>query len=173
MALIHSFAPVADIDAQVLILGTMPGPRSLALGEYYAHPGNTFWRIMGELFGFDPASPYASRVCALGSARVAVWDVLRSCVREGALDANILGAGLVANDFREFFQCHTRIHSVYFNGSTAEALYRRYVLPQLGATPLACLRLPSTSPAHASASYERKLQAWRVVGQGAAGRKPI
>jgi hypoxanthine-DNA glycosylase len=75
---VKSFAPIEKADAKILILGSMPGEASLKAGEYYAHPRNLFWRIMGELLGFDPSLPYKERIQALKSARIALWDVLRS-----------------------------------------------------------------------------------------------
>ena len=166
-AAVHGFAPVANVDAEVLILGTMPGPRSLTRAEYYAHPQNAFWRIIGEILGFDASVPYADRLQALRSARVGLWDVLRTCVREGASDSNIDEVGLVPNGFSEFFARHKEIRLVTFNGAKAESLYRRHVLPQLDLEGKRYLRLPSTSAAHASTSFEHKLRAWREVMQPA------
>ena len=103
MARIHSFEPIGDRNAEVLILGSMPGTRSLTAGQYYAHPHNVFWRILAELLHFDAASSYEARVRALKSARVALWDVLHSCVRAGSLDAMIENDTQIANDFRRFF----------------------------------------------------------------------
>jgi double-stranded uracil-DNA glycosylase len=157
---IRSFAPIADRRARVLILGSMPGAESLAQGRYYAHRHNSFWPIMAALFGFDPAAPYEARVRALRARRVAVWDVLQSCVREGSLDARIDEE--VANDFAAFFGAHRAITHVFFNGAKAEACYRRHVGPALG-RPMRYARLPSTSPAHASLSMARKLAAWRAI----------
>jgi len=139
----------------------MPGDASLRAEEYYAHPRNHFWRLMGTLIGFDPGLPYAERVQALKSAGVALWDVLHSCTREGSLDANIDHATL--NDFRTFFAQHKNIAHVFFNGSAAEQLYRREVLPVLNRPQIEYQRLPSTSPANASYSFERKLDAWRAL----------
>ena len=89
VAHIYSFAPIAERNAGILILGSMPGRASLAAGQYYAHAQNAFWRIISELLQFDPVSSYAVRVQALKSARIALWDVLRSCKREGSLDSMI------------------------------------------------------------------------------------
>ena len=160
---VQSFAPIENTDARILILGSIPGEASLRAGQYYAHPRNLFWRIMGELLDTDPASSYGQRVQALKSARIALWDVLRSCHRKGSLDSNIDDVSLVPNDFAAFFLRHPGITHVFFNGSKAEACYRRHVQPVIRIESLEYLRLPSTSPANASISYERKLEAWRVI----------
>jgi len=167
-ARIRSFPPIAGRNARVLVLGSMPGRASLAARRYYAHPHNAFWRIVGELLGLDPAAPYQARVRALKAARIALWDVLHSCVREGSLDARIEEE--LANDFAAFFRRHPGITKVVFNGAKAEASYRRHVLPALGATRLRYSRLPSTSPAHAGMTYARKRRAWRTVLKSAQPR---
>ena len=163
LARVRSFGPIEDGNARVLVLGSMPGQASLAAGQYYAHPQNTFWRIVAELFRCDPASPYPARIAALKSARIALWDVLQSCRREGSLDARIERDTQVANDFRTFFRKHRKIKHVFFNGAKAEACFKRHVAGRMDAGHIAYLRLPSTSPAHASLSFERKLQAWRKI----------
>ena len=163
MPRVESFAPLARRNATVLILGSMPGEASLRAAQYYAHPRNQFWPLLGALFGFDPAAPYPRRVRALTAARVAVWDVLASCVREGSLDSAIEGDTVVVNDFAGFFRRHRNVTRVYFNGAAAEVAYRRQVLSRLSAQPLSYRRLPSTSPANASQSYRAKLAAWRCV----------
>jgi hypoxanthine-DNA glycosylase len=165
---VRCFPPVADAGATRLILGSMPGVASLRAGEYYAHPRNQFWRILGELLGVDPAAPYADRVAALTAAGIALWDVLQSCSRAGSLDAAIERGSIVPNDFAAFFAGHPRVRHVYFNGSTAEQYFSRRVLPLVPSRECAYRRLPSTSPAHAALSYADKLAAWRVVTDGAA-----
>ena len=163
MARIHSFEPIGDRNAEVLILGSMPGTRSLTAGQYYAHPHNVFWRILCELLHFDAASSYEARVRALKSARIALWDVLHSCVRRGSLDAMIENDTQTANDFRRFFGGHRKIRRVFFNGAKAEACYRRHVLREIGPGTIGYARLPSTSPANASMSFAHKLRAWRAI----------
>lgn len=133
---------------------------SLRRKQYYAHPRNQFWKFMEALFGIDRASPYGTRVRALKARRIAVWDVLHSCVREGSLDTSIEAE--VPNDFAAFFGAHRGITHVFFNGAKAEACYRRHVEPQAGGA-MRTTRLPSTSPAHASLSMARKLAAWRAI----------
>lgn len=166
---IRSFAAVENPEAHVLILGSMPGVASLSAGEYYAHPRNAFWRILGDLAGAGPELPYAARLQALRAHGLALWDVLHSCERPGSLDADIVPDSIQPNDFAGFLASHRRIRRIVFNGATAEQCFRRHVLPGLTASgvinaldaPLTLLRLPSTSPAHAGMPYERKLALWR------------
>ena len=163
MPRVEGFAPIARRDARILILGSMPGVASLRAGQYYAHPRNHFWPLLGDLLGFDAAASYARRVRAVTAARIAVWDVLQSCVREGSLDTAIEDDTLEANDFAQFFSRYRNVLRVYFNGAKAEDCYRRHVLPHLEASALDYRRLPSTSPANASQSYRAKLAAWRCI----------
>lgn len=163
MARIRSFEPIEDRNAEVLILGSMPGRASLIAGQYYAHAQNVFWRIISELLQLDAAAPYSTRVRALKSARIALWDVLHSCTREGSLDSMIERDTQTANDFRAFFRSHTKISRVFFNGATAEACFKRHGLRDIDGGSISYARLPSTSPANASMSFADKLSAWRVV----------
>ena len=163
MTRIHSFSPIADSNARILILGSMPGRASLQAHRYYAHPQNGFWRIMSQLLQLDPTATYDERVELVKSAGIAVWDVLQSCIREGSLDSNIERDTLVANDFRTFFQVHSKITHVFFNGAKAETCFRQHVLRELEQVRLSYARLPSTSPANASATYAQKLKEWRVI----------
>jgi len=160
---IYSFGPIANINAKVLILGSMPGTASLRAGEYYAHPRNHFWRLLQALVGLNPASSYELRIQALQSANIALWDVLHSCRREGSMDASIEQATQTANDFQTFFAQHPYITHVFFNGSAAEQIYRRVVLPAIALNHIEYKRLPSSSPANATYSFERKLDAWKAV----------
>jgi hypoxanthine-DNA glycosylase len=161
--LLLCFEPVADSNSEILILGSMPGRESLAAEQYYAHRRNAFWKIMSDLLGFDPGSSYEARLQELKTARIALWDVLQSCIRVGSLDSSIDAGSISVNDFRSFFRTHANIHTVFFNGAMAESTYRKYVLPTVSAVPVSYTRLPSTSPAHASLSYEQKLQVWRTA----------
>lgn len=156
----RGFPPIEAPRARVLVLGSMPGTASLAAGEYYAHPRNAFWSIVGELTGAPPSLPYARRVAALRTSGVALWDVVASCRRRGSLDTAIERTSLEINDFAAFFARHPRLELVLFNGATAEALFRRRVLRTLGGRALRLQRLPSTSPAHAGLGTKRKRAAW-------------
>ncbi|MEH6650794.1 MAG: DNA-deoxyinosine glycosylase [Motiliproteus sp.] len=165
MSQASSFDPVITDGAQVLILGSMPGLRSLEAQQYYAHPRNAFWPIMAELFGFDSALPYDERLRLLQIQRVALWDVLADCYRPGSLDSAIVESSIQANDFPTLLQRYPTLKAICFNGAKAEQSFRKHVRPLLGdsAEEITFQRLPSTSPAHASLSYDQKLCQWQVV----------
>lgn len=159
------FPPIADAQARVLILGSLPGQVSLRQQQYYAQPRNAFWTLMGRLFGAGPDLPYDERTQRLIQSGVALWDVCAAAHRPGSLDAAIRPDSVVPNDFAPFIAAHPQIRLIAFNGSKAAALYRRMVLPGL---PLAlqairCETLPSTSPAHAAMAPEDKLARWSSI----------
>ncbi len=155
--LLQGLPPIVDDNARVLILGNMPSVMSLATQQYYANPRNGFWRITGEIFGFDASEAYEVRVSALCASGVAVWDVLRLCRRVGSLDSAIELNSMVANDFESFLDAHPAIERVFFNGAAAEKNYGRLAGVD---RPLRYRRVPSTSPAQ-TMRYIDKLGAWR------------
>jgi hypoxanthine-DNA glycosylase len=159
-----SFAPIENRHAQILILGSMPGIKSLQEQQYYAHPRNSFWPIMAHLLNFDVNLSYKNKCQKLIKHHIAVWDVLKSCQRPGSLDQHIEDNTMVVNDFTEFLNQHPHIQSLFFNGTKAKQIFKKHVLPQLTTPPfLSYSRLPSTSPAHASMSFENKLQHWQQI----------
>jgi len=151
----------------VLVLGSMPGAASLLAGQYYAHRQNRFWPFMGVLVGAHPALPYAQRLQRLGSAGIAVWDVIAHCRREGSLDTSIRDE--TVNDFEPFLAQHPGVSTVLFNGAKAETTFLRRV-PTLAGGELRHQRLPSTSPANASQTDAAKLAAWRDALRDAGAR---
>lgn len=160
-----SFRPLLANNARSLILGSMPGEKSLQMNQYYAHPQNSFWYILGRLFGFDPEDSYEHRVKRITDLGICVWDVLESCLRDGSLDSAIKTSSVVSNNFELLFSTHTNIKTVFFNGAKAEQLYRKLVLPVIEGkvTEVQYIRLPSTSPAHAAMSKKQKLKQWRII----------
>lgn len=158
----RGFGPVSDSRARVLILGSLPGRRSIADAEYYAQPRNVFWRIMGELAGADPALDYLQRLERLKAAGIALWDVLAAGERPGSLDSAIVRASIVVNDISAFLGEHPGIRLICCNGRMAAELYDRHVVPGLRVAHqhIVRVRLPSTSPANASVPYAHKLQRW-------------
>jgi double-stranded uracil-DNA glycosylase len=149
----------------VLVLGSMPGPASLRAQQYYAHPQNLFWPIVGAACGFDASLPYANRCAALGEAGIALWDVLGSCRRVGAADSSIALADAVANDLPGFLRGHARVARVLFNGALAGKVWRQRFGAQLAAghPQLELIRLPSTSAANAAMGRAQRQQAWQAA----------
>lgn len=162
--MLKGFPPISRPDARVLILGSMPGRESLAQQRYYAHPRNSFWPIVCELFKLT-GSDYRQNVQQLKQNHVAVWDVLKACCRTGSLDSEIDTRTIITNDFQDFFAGHPQIRRVFFNGARAESIYLKHVSPGLDGAraTLKLQRLPSTSPAYASMSLEQKQEEWRIL----------
>ncbi len=165
---LRSFPPAAAEGVRVLILGSMPGVESLRQQQYYAHPRNAFWPIMGTLFGFSPALPYKKRLEKLNRAGVALWDSLAGCERSGSLDSNIREP--MPNDIPGLLKKYPAIHSIFCNGTASYQFLKKYHGALFGRSDLEIRQMPSTSPAAAMYSFEQKLQQWTVVRQAAAGR---
>lgn len=151
------FPPIAGGRARVLILGSLPGQRSLLARQYYAHPQNAFWRIMQELTGAEGS--YQRRCSVLVEHGIALWDVLAESVRPGSMDADIRVDSAEANDFAGFLAEHREIELICFNGQKAAKLYQRLVVTDSKDTRQ-YQTLPSTSPAYASMPYALKLEHW-------------
>lgn len=143
----------------------MPSEMSLLKQQYYGHQRNAFWPIMLSIFyhssGVDKPS-YSQRTRLLTENNIAVWDVLQSCTREGSLDTEIKMDSIKTNDFKTFYSEHTRITRVCFNGAKAEAIYNKYVLPQVKKKfeHIEYFKLPSTSPAYAAMTLQQKITIW-------------
>jgi hypoxanthine-DNA glycosylase len=162
-----SFPPIATKHSRVLILGSMPGIKSLEAQQYYAHPQNAFWHVMSALFEM-PVDTYEQRVALIKENNLALWDVLKCCERHGSLDMRIDDKTIEINDFAGFFRKHPAITHVFCNGTKSESEFRKRVLPALPETlqkRLVVNRLPSTSPAMASLPKASKIKAWRAVKQ--------
>ncbi len=161
----RGLAPVVGAHAHTLVLGSMLGKKSLELRQYYAHPQNAFWKIMGALFDAETKT-YAARLSIIENNKLALWDTLKCCVRPGSLDADIDDASIEANDFAPFFKKYPAITRVFFNGTKSEQVFRRRVMPELSDAikkRITFARLPSTSPAHAGRSFKQKLALWRAI----------
>jgi hypoxanthine-DNA glycosylase len=165
-ARVASFPPVVGPAPRVLVLGSMPGVRSRAARQYYAHPQNRFWQVMDMLCGAGPRLAYAARLARLRAAGIALWDVLAECERDGSLDATIARGSERANDVAGLLRRHASIRVVAFNGAKARSSFARHVLPALPSPVLARIEsvaLPSTSPANASIPWPEKLARWRAL----------
>lgn len=156
-AMRRGFPPIVDRRTETLILGSFPSEASLAARQYYAHPRNQFWRLLGAALGEPLAElDYDRRQARVLAHRVGIWDVLEACRRPGSLDADIREAR--ANDFSRLRRLAPRLRRVLFNGGTAGRF-----APQFAAAGYATAVLPSSSPAHAGRSFEQKLALWRAA----------
>lgn len=158
MTLKASFAPLADGHTRVLILGSLPGDRSLAAGRYYAHPQNQFWRLVGTAIGRDLAAvDYDARLGELRAAGIGLWDVIDTARREGSGDAAIREHA--ANDLAALVARLPALRAIAFNGGKALALGR----PLVADLPVALIALPSSSPLH-TVGIAAKQPAWDAIG---------
>ena len=156
-ALLTGLPPVIDESIRILILGSFPGEASLSAGQYYAHPRNQFWRLIGAAVEIDLVSlAYEDRLEALLDARVGLWDVVASARRRGSLDAAIRDHS--PNALPDLAAALPELRAVGFNGGTSA----RLGMPALAESRLALLPLPSSSPAY-TLPFERKLEAWMAL----------
>jgi hypoxanthine-DNA glycosylase len=155
--MLKGFPPVADGDTHTLILGSFPGVASLDVAQYYAHPRNQFWRLVGAVIG-EPLSDllYEERIGRLLAHGIGLWDVLAACEREGSLDAAIRHAS--PNDFASFRRYAPRLRKLCFNGKASG----RFELI-IRAAGFDTLVMPSSSPANAGVSFEEKLGVWSGI----------
>ena len=153
-----SFAPITPDNAKILILGTMPGTKSLELNQYYGHKQNNFWKFMFEILKEKFSTDYETRTALLIKNKIALWDVLQFCDREGSLDSAIKNE--IANDFETFLETHSNINTILFNGQKAAAFFKKYVHLK---KQYSLITLPSSSPANASKTFESKLEEWKII----------
>ncbi|WP_298160478.1 DNA-deoxyinosine glycosylase [Brevundimonas sp.] len=155
----HAFAPLADDRTRLLVLGSLPGDASLKAAQYYAHPQNGFWRLIGVAIGRDlHAMAYADRIEALRVAGIGLWDVIASAERPGSLDAAIRSPQ--AADLRGLISALPNLKAVAFNGSTAAKGGRKILA---GVEGLTLIDLPSSSPAHATRTLAEKAERWALL----------
>ena len=161
---LQSFPPVIDSTSHTLILGSMPGRVSLSESQYYAHPRNAFWHIMGALYGAGFDRPYQERLSILLAHGIALWDVIGECTRYTSLDADIDESSIIPNDFVRLLLFHPRIRRIFFNGGKAEQAFKKLVRSGLGDSldTLSLQKLTSTSPANARHSILDKTEMWRI-----------
>ena len=155
--IIHPIPPLFDADARILILGSFPSVKSREAGFFYGHPQNRFWKVMAALFSEPVPQTAEERRSFLLRNHVAAWDVIASCTITGSADSSI--RDVVVNDLSPILT-GAPIRQIYVNGKKADALYRKYLLPQVGREAVC---LPSTSPANAAWSLDRLLSVWQQI----------
>jgi len=156
--------PIIDDNSRVLILGTMPGVLSLQKQQYYANPGNLFWKIIYGLFNLLPEENYDARVAFIKKKGIAVWDVLKHCTREGSSDSNIMD--IEVNEFSELLKRYDRIKCIAFSSQKASQLFFKFVVPDTEETVkqrVKFLSLPSPSGQNARMNLTGKIAAWKRI----------
>ncbi len=162
----HTFGPWFDEQSRVLILGTMPSPKSREEGFYYAHRQNRFWRVLPAVYELPPLVGDVERQKQfLTEHHLALWDVLASCDIQGASDASIKNP--VPNDMNEILS-RAQIRAIFVTGTKAGSLYRKYCLPQCGVPATV---LPSTSPANCAVSLDQLCDQYKVIRWAAEERE--
>ena len=154
---LHPLEPVADAGSRVLLLGTMPSPKSREAGFYSAHPQNRFWRVLAALWGEETPAGTQERLAFARRHHIALWDVLRACSIEGADDGSIRQPEV--NDLRQVLE-RADIRAIFTTGAKAAALYKRYCLPVTGRP---AIPLPSTSPANCRVTLDGLTEAYRAI----------
>lgn len=153
-----SFSPISSKDSNILVLGTMPGTKSLELNQYYGHNQNNFWKFLFTIFKEEFSNNYETKKALLLKNKIALWDVLQYCDRVGSLDSAIKNE--IANDFETFLKQHPKINTILFNGQKAAAFFKKYVHLKKDYN---LIILPSTSPANAGISFQSKLDQWKII----------
>jgi len=151
----ESFSPVVGIDPKILILGTMPGRKSLEMQEYYAHPRNILWKIIFNLLKVTEKNTYSEKIELVKEKQIALWDVCYSCRREGSLDSNIKDES--PNQIPDFLKRYPSIEIIIFNGQKSREKYLKY-FDYIEGLEYHCL--PSTSPANTSMNFQEKIVKW-------------
>ena len=153
-----SFPPISNPETEILILGTLPGEKSLQMQEYYAHPQNKFWRIIAAITNNQTPVTYSGKTSLLLANKIGVWDVVREAKRIGSLDSNIVGES--QNDLDRFISEHKNLKVIGFNGAKALKLFDKYFVRQENIRYVA---LPSSSPANARISFEELCERWNGI----------
>ena len=153
-----SFAPIIAVDPKILILGSLPGDRSLKENEYYAHPQNRFWPTVTHILNANPGLDYNQRIHLLQTNGICLWDVCETAQRMGSMDTDILKE--TPNDISCLLDKNLSIFAILFNGKKAEQLFDRH---QGRRKNIQYFTLPSTSPANARCGKDQLIQAWGII----------
>lgn len=155
--IIHTIEPVYDAQSRILILGSIPSPKSREYGFFYGHPQNRFWKVLSAVLDVPLPISNMDKKQMLLTHKIALWDVLHACTIDGAEDASIKSP--VPNDLSCIFDT-ADIHTVYTTGTKAYALYKKHIQPQTG---ICAVALPSTSPANCAWSLDALIGAYAAI----------
>lgn len=158
MQTISSFEPLIYENSNILILGSIPGEKSLQMREYYAHPRNQFWRLLAAVYNEELPGNYDDKLLFLRTHNIAVWDMIDTCIRKGSLDSNIQGETI--NSIQELLNAHPNIRHIFLNGSKSFELFKKLMKDHPIDIPYS--RLDSSSPAYTK-SFDLKLEGWEEI----------
>lgn len=154
---IHEIAPVFDTHSKIMILGSFPSVKSREGKFFYHHPQNRFWKVLAGILKCEVPDTISEKREMLLNHGIAVWDVIASCEIEGSSDSSI--KNVIPNDLERVLS-KADIAQIYTNGATASRLYKKYCY---GKIHMEDIKLPSTSPANASYSLEKLMDAWKII----------
>ena len=158
MLSISSFEPLIYENSNILILGSIPGEKSLQMKEYYAHPRNQFWKLLAAIYDEEVPIDYSDKLLFLKSHHIAVWDTIDNCTRKGSLYSNIQGETL--NSIQQLLEDYPNIKHIFLNGSKAFELFKKQLKDHPVDIPYS--RLDSSSPAYTK-SFDLKLKGWEEI----------
>ena len=153
----HPFDPIIDKDSRILILGTFPSIKSFENAFYYGHPQNQFWKLLSTLFDEEEPKSIEAKIAFLKKYKIALWDMIKMCQREGSLDSNL--KNIEVNDIETLLKRYPNIQAIFFTGRKAQELYKRH----FSHLQIPTYYLPSPSPAFRAMSFEKKLQEWEKI----------
>lgn len=153
-----SFAPISDSYTEILILGSLPGDKSLELVEYYGHSRNRFWKIVSTITRNEVPLTYSEKKLLLINNKIGVWDVVHRANRKGSLDSAI--EDVEPNDIESFISKHRNLKVIGFNGQKAEALFNKFFKRN---SSINYISLPSSSPANAGITFENLCKIWEQL----------
>ncbi len=153
----HTFEPIFNKDSKILILGSLPSVKSREEGFYYGHPQNRFWSVLSSIYNLEIPKIIDEKIEMLINNNIAIWDVIESCDIIGSSDSSI--KNVIPADLSKILN-NSNIQNIYANGKTASKLYKKYSEKNTG---IKIIELPSTSPANATYTLDRLIEAWKVI----------
>jgi hypoxanthine-DNA glycosylase len=153
----HPFDPIIDESSRILILGTFPSVKSFENAFYYGHPQNQFWKLLSTIFQQSEPKTNEEKIAFLKRYKIALWDMVKSCQREGSLDSAL--KNVEVNDIEDLLKRYSNIEAIFFTGRKAQQLYERH----FSHLQFPTYYLPSPSPANRSKSFEEKLREWSIL----------
>lgn len=155
--IVHPIPPLFNENSKALILGSFPSVKSREAQFFYSHPQNRFWAVVAAVYGYEKPITIEDKKHLIFENGLALWDVIAECEIEGSADSTI--KNVKANDLSIILQ-NSSVERIYVNGKTAEKYYNKYTLPKTG---IKAVCLPSTSPANAAWSFEKLVEAWKII----------